>query len=902
MRVEFGWFLDRAPWSFQSGGLNTVRVGRLGFVALLQTRLGITRPEVAHLGRVNQYTARLRALDSSSAWFSTSFAVDPWSTAQDLLYARDDLVANGWDGRLPAGHPSNLLQTLAAAEAVELPLAPALADDVAGLTAALETPLPLGISAVALQHPRSSFPSIWQAILGKLEVRGVSIVEPEPTAAPPPRITVLHAETEWEAAEHAARWLGAGGSGSGSGSAGAAGTAASTAVVVSHQTNILDHYLSARGLPRIGIGARSRWRAQDQIIPLFMEIIWGPANVQLLSEFLALPVSPVRRDAGRELLKALKEEPGTGGEAWNVALQAIAELPDCDREQASELDELFSRNLLIEHHGVSGTQIAAKTEWLAKRLNRLARHRTELASTYAQLQTLIALISGLPLVSRTDLRRMISSVVAETTNPLAASEASDWLRLEHLTELMDPVDDVLWWGFQNATAPQTRRWDRSDIEALSSVGVHLPSPESLAMLQITQTVQASTRCRNLLIVQTAQQEGEPTENNPLLEALVAAQPATGSGPSLREQIRECTVTPVQLVQNNRWALAGRSARMAPVDPVRVAPPPPGFELEPRADFAPDALSFSQLGNLLGCSLAWVLDKKMRLRPADADSAPSGNTMIGIFAHKLVEELHHDLSAQLRAVPTPEEIDRKIDKLLPHLASELLLPGQSARLKNLRAVLSSNVMKFFTWVSAAGITIQDVEKPFEKFLELTVDGKQMSVPVRGSIDVAGIDGEGRPAVIDLKWSNRDKYRLEEVREGKALQLTLYQWALGGETEGDVSETAPTDGNRSDGMGRPAAYYLLKQGSFATTHPGLGGSATAAEGPDALWDSAVKAVTFSVSEVVHGRISATPLVDTAREADGGETGEARATADGRFYGKPPCRFCHFSRLCGLAGDFS
>lgn len=887
MRVEFGWFLDRAPWSFRSGGLNTVRLGRLGFVALLQTRLGITRPEVTHLVRVNQYVARLRALDNSSAWFSTSFAVDPWSTAQDLLYARDDLVANGWDGHLPAGSSSNLLQTLAAAEAVELPLSPALADDVAGLPAALDTPLPLGISAIALQHPRSSFPAIWQAIFGKLEVRGVDIHEPDHSAAPLPSITVLQAETEWEAADHAARWLGAGGS---------AGINASTAVVVSHQTSILDHYLHARGLPRVGVGARSRWRAQDQIIPLFMEIIWGPANVQLLSEFLSLPVSPVRRPAGRELLKALKAEPGTGGEAWNAALEAIAELPDLDAETASELDSLFSRDLLIEQEGVSGAQIAGKAEWLAKRLNRIAHRRPELASTYAQLQTLTALISDLPLVSRTDLRRIISSVVAETTNPLAASEASDWLRLEHLTELMDPVDDVLWWGFHDATAPRTRRWDRSDVEALASVGVQLPSPESLAMLQITQSVASSRRCRNLLVVQTAQQEGEPTENNPLLEALVAAQPATDPGRSLRDQIKERTITPAQLVEDNVWALAGRSAQVAPVDRVPVAPPPLEFELEPRADFTPDALSFSQLGNLLGCSLAWVLDKKMRLRPADADSAPSGNTMIGIFAHKLVEELHHDLSAQLRAVPTPEEIDRKIDDLLPHLASELLLPGQSARLKNLRAVLSSNVMKFFTWVSAAGITIQDVEKPFEKTLELTVDGKQVAVPVRGSIDVAGIDGEGRPAVIDLKWSNRDKYRLEEVREGKALQLALYQWALAEDVGEYVGEGGPA------GENGPAAYYLLKQGTFASTHSGLGGSATAAEGPDALWDTAVKAATFSVSEVVHGRITATPLVDTAREAAGGETGEARATADGRFYGKPPCRFCHFSRLCGLAGDFS
>lgn len=878
MQVEFGWFLDRAPWSFRSGGLNSVRVGRQGMVALLQTRLGITRPETTHLERVNQYIARLRTIDSPSAWFNTSFDVDPWSTAQDLLYARDDLVANGWDGRLPAGGPSNLLQTLARAEAVELPLAPALPDDIAGLLPALDTPLPLGISTVLLQHPRASFPDIWQRILGKLESRGIRIVEPEQSHAPPPRITVLQAETEWEAAEHAARWLAADGS---------AEATAGTAVVVSHQTNILDHYLQTHGLPRIGVGAKSRWRAKDQIIPLFMEIIWGPANVQLLSEFLSLPVSPVCRSAGRELLKALKAEPGTGGTAWKSALEAITQIPDFGPELADELDGLFSSDLLVEEDGVSGARIAAKAGWLASELNKLARFRPELASTSSQLKTLTDLVSDLPQVSRTDLRRVIASVVAETANPLAVEEASSWLRLEHLTELMDDVEDVLWWGFHEATAPRIRRWDSSDVQALASVGVRLPSPEALAMLQINQTVSASRRCRNLLIVQTSQQEGEPTENNPLLEALAAAQPAPETAQSLRDQIKARTVAPAGLVQDGTWALAGRSVELVPVRAVPVTPPSREFTLEPRTDLAPDALSFSQLGNLLGCSLAWVLDKKMRLRPADADSAPTGNTMIGIFAHKLVEEVHADLSAKRRAVPTPEEIDQKIDELLPHLASELLLPGQSARLKNLRATLSANVMKFFTWVSAAGITIQQMEKPFEKTLHLTVDGEPMSVPVKGAIDVAGIDSEGRPAVLDLKWSNRDKYRLEEVREGKALQLALYQWALAedGESEGPA-----------------AAYYLLKQGTFASTYPGFGGSAAPVEGPGALWGKAVKAATFSVSEVVHGRIAATPLVDAARAESGGETAEALAAADGRFYGKPPCRFCHFSRLCGLAGDFS
>lgn len=58
--------------------------------------MGITRPDTGHAERVSQYMDRLRSVDSPDAWFHGSFEVDPWSTAQELLAARDDAVANGW--------------------------------------------------------------------------------------------------------------------------------------------------------------------------------------------------------------------------------------------------------------------------------------------------------------------------------------------------------------------------------------------------------------------------------------------------------------------------------------------------------------------------------------------------------------------------------------------------------------------------------------------------------------------------------------------------------------------------------------------------------------------------------------------------------------------------------------
>ncbi|MDR6415583.1 hypothetical protein [Pseudarthrobacter sulfonivorans] len=116
------------------------------------------------------------------------------------------------------------------------------------------------------------------------------------------------------AAEHTARWLS---------SDGRPGSDRS-AVVASASTVLQDQELQLRGLPRVGVGKRPHWRAVDKIIPLFFDVIWGPVDVQLLGEFLNLPVSPLRGSAARHLLRALAAQPGPGGDDWRVALQKIA--------------------------------------------------------------------------------------------------------------------------------------------------------------------------------------------------------------------------------------------------------------------------------------------------------------------------------------------------------------------------------------------------------------------------------------------------------------------------------------------------------------------------------------------------------------------------------------------------
>src|SRR5690625_6481936 len=97
MQIDFGWSADGAGWADAStarGRAGHVRMGPRALLQLLQTRLGLTRPPVEGAGRVAQYlrlTGRHLGPPSGGGWFwpARSFAVDPWSTASQLLRGGD---------------------------------------------------------------------------------------------------------------------------------------------------------------------------------------------------------------------------------------------------------------------------------------------------------------------------------------------------------------------------------------------------------------------------------------------------------------------------------------------------------------------------------------------------------------------------------------------------------------------------------------------------------------------------------------------------------------------------------------------------------------------------------------------------------------------------------------------
>lgn len=123
MNVIFGLNLDTRQGPSPQNSFNTPVVGRLGFLSLLETYLGLARPEVAAAQRVAVYMGHLQRHGNGTRFYSASMKVDSVGTAAKLLSWRDEWLLGGWQGAAQATHPVRL-QELALVESTASDMPP----------------------------------------------------------------------------------------------------------------------------------------------------------------------------------------------------------------------------------------------------------------------------------------------------------------------------------------------------------------------------------------------------------------------------------------------------------------------------------------------------------------------------------------------------------------------------------------------------------------------------------------------------------------------------------------------------------------------------------------------------------------------------------------------------------
>lgn len=948
MLIDFGWTADGSAWAGARGGAaqGQVRMGPRALVQLLQTRLGLTRPAVDQAVRIAQYMVLIQqhlaaVPEPASFWPQRSFAVDPWSTARQLLRWRDAAIEAGWaPAAVPAAPLSPRIAALREVEAhvvVGMPgttdaagrpatLSPSAADDLVEVLALLEElestggTWPLGITELSTQEDPAVLPGLWPRLLSVLSRSGVRVHGPVGTTGPgaaracSPRIEVVSCQDEWTAVDVAARYL----------SAPPTPGEGRLTVLAGADTTVLDQALARRGLPAVGAVERSTDRAHHQVLSLFLDVAIAPVDVHQLAALLDLrvlpgadgdaePVGLVPAAARRRLLRALTEQPGVGGPAWQQALRTLAEQvtavseerrPGAQRalEAAREIDRLVSNPLPSDQ--LLPPAISSRLDWLATRLRSVARGDGDLLASLTQVQTLQGVLGmldpGTALPRRT-LQQIIDACGGSGSSPLAGPEVAPWAVSTRPAQLAADGGTVLWWAPEGGESPPAVQWSRDERDALEASGAHLIEPEAQASLHIGAALRGLRTAGTVVAILP----GRRAEKAPSPSGLLAHLEA-GAGRTEKDRLSPASLLSDSDVGDGRltWSLAGRTLPVR-MPALRTVDPPQEAHrsLGDAAHLLPQRLSFTAAQTLVGCPLHWLLEYALEVRPADVAALPTGDRMIGTLVHAIVESLvterfDHSIGGAAMSAPTDAEITAAFDRLVPQFASELDLPGHASQRADAHSRTLRSLRELFRRTAAAGLRITGTEVRFNHPLTLQLARGPRTVEFRGSRDMDLRDDRGRPMVIDLKWS-RSRTRYGDLYDtGDAVQLASYAWSL--EQDGPLAQPADV------------GYFLLHAGEFISANRELDTHRRSPMDVRASWDRLVTAITTALDEIADGRATAGcrtvldaaglgPDADYSRRKKAMTSARDAARAAGTVAMDSYCATSDYAQLCGMTGDF-
>ncbi|MGP9760945.1 PD-(D/E)XK nuclease family protein [Corynebacterium sp. AOP12-C2-36] len=924
MHITFGWGFDGARWvdaAATTGGLGSVTTGPAQLTDILATRLALSAPESDQPMRIAAYRAvltRVLAGADLKSWPVASFHADPWTVARELLGWRDELVRAGWDGAADPSAPRRLC-VLAAVEKTlteEPGWAPGTADLLRDVDRALgdlvasASSWPLGIEQVDVDGELADLPPVWRRILGNLDALGVEVTE-LPAPEPLDELTVVTADTVWDASPVAARLL-----------KDLADSSTRHTVVAGNSTDLLDRERVRTGQAPLGVAAREA-SSYAQVIPLFLRAMTTPHDIHALVDLLNTSItvdgttsSLVPGALRSRLVGALNQQPGVGGPAWDTAVtEALAAVEDKPTavEKITDFDELIRRRPLVtDDAGYDTAEVSAHLEWLQRQFTSQGRGQSVSSDVGGRIAPLRELLEQLgERVSARELDQVITEFTA--TGGLSMNARAD--------EVADVVTDpahlgtgsapVVWWLPVDTSATPRARVRPAELEWLTAAGVILPDPEAEARLALDSQLRALRRRHSVTALTVASVNGEAASQHPALTFLID---------DLHRQGREPATRAAELPEAHRTV----------PEPVTIdVPDPISRAVAAGEHLLPTRISFSQWEKLLVHPLEWLLERRLGIRAGGLATIPSGNQMVGTWLHTVVENIvnrHLDDNAgePVTILASRDEIAAELRRLLPWYAAELQMPGRSRELGTTLALAEQSIAGLFTTLAEAGVAIRAVEASFTTALAGSHGPDGTELELGGLRDMDVVMADGTPGVIDLKYTfARKKYR-DAVQDGTALQLAVYAASVASENTASPDETPQRLAEI------PVAYFNLRDNRLDTTDERFGAeetltvepSDTGAADTDELWDRAVTGLNHILDDLSAGRVTdlgnlvnredwqafekpkknTTPVSPFDEDATGAYERELAAARTTGFFPEKNAKYTDYPLITGATGDFS
>jgi hypothetical protein len=824
----------------------------------------------------------------ADATFSKSFSTDRWATACELLSRRDELLLAGWNENDNDAYPP-LVRDLARAAAGHSFAFPDETVRLRRVMMALADGQTLPPYRCILLDDIGVWPTTWQAMLQQLAatpadaedlrapngsaLRGAQALvrgESPSNISQDPTFRYVVTRSETTACEYLAATLAA-----------SPDTLADTVIYCEDDRVALrlDACLQRIGLPTTGACHTSSTHPVLQVLPLILSLCWKPVDPQALLDFLALPVKPLPQRVATRLARALVEEPGLGSSAWEDAiLDLCSDESDPDGKSQAAIDawllcERAPRGSEISSHLIR-ERCARIAQWASSRAivsekdssaNPELVDALRVAASQASLLGQLVESQGRSLMEP-QLARLLEEVLNTGVDVTPCIEADGGpTRVRSLAEIDAPFRRLIWLGLGTGDA-QGCRWSASQLRQLRAAGLNvddgshrvsaLRGAEARGFSCIEDSFLAILLPKDWelrwhpvwLAIRTILQD---CDNPPVLEDLVSSDGGDEITPFVFEtQVRDI-VSPLKMRPS--WSV------------------PPGYLFER------DTISATDLQDRLACPLKWVFTYQAKLRPSSIAELPTDSRLKGTFCHSVLERVFGDGKALPSADAAADEVGRVFDERLALDAAPLAQRAQLIQRTHLRNQLKNATRVLVRTLSGAGYHIVGIEVP--------VENEAFGKALNGSIDCLAARDDGSEAIIDFKYSGKDKYS-DLIRDGKAVQLATYAFS-----------------RSRDGAAFPAVAYLVLNDAQLYSPSGSPvdrNDDAVIDGPAirSVWDNFSSALTSASGWLTSDEpIPARPLQSPTTWPAG-----VRIVLDANLPAakqQEVCRYCDYKPLCGIQG---
>ncbi|RJR55296.1 MAG: PD-(D/E)XK nuclease family protein [Desulfobacteraceae bacterium] len=910
MHIIFGYELDSASFPDALGQemacQGTAVLGPHGLLGVVETSLGLSGMQVPQAVRIGQYLKRLREFDDGGRFYSRSMQADAWSVAKQLLTWRDELVIAGWQRGVPKGASPRLRDLTAVEQLHHLELAPGIGDRLNNAIGTLNSTRKLDIQLIQLIEPRLSLPQSWGRLFNALLQCDVRVEEVEKTVfdfadhdisdlnilrralqgeKPDPgsirvdgSMTILRGADKYEVSEALASWL-------------EVRDLSKVLIIRGNGSFVLNDALHAHNLPGLGSESRSRWRTALQVLPLILSNHWEPFDPQRLLEILTLPKSPIPRWAARYFEKSLRDHPGIGGPKWKEAWESVVanyQAKASGKEDAALPKgsvEAFQENLSFwlgerRYDPKQGMPTAVIRDICTKVANwastRGGLENDELLITSAALANAAGdsvAASGLDKVTLPQLNRILDSVMGEgLENPVDFPQAAPWSQVETPGQVWGSADTVVWWNFTSSGVDQRRiPWTLAEREALCSVGVNLEDTRQARLREAGYWRKpVAAAAKQLVLVIPESISGEVAVPHPFWDEIRYLLKLNEA------EIQKLSFNAQELWKNHTTKVIDSLINRNSVPEVSIAAPYREWSIPPVCILPREGESASSLFKLIQCPLSWVFQYIAKLYPGDLLALPGVSQILGTLSHFIIETMVSESSKW-----NPDEAERRAlqlyDEYVPKIAAVLDHPGRELEKLRHRQQVGQAVKRLFSLIEAANLQIVGYEVKKERSF---IEGKVLE----GRIDLILASSEGESIVLDLKWAKKARYKGEELREGKALQLATYGWLLEGE----------------EGRFPAGGYYMLAQGELLVSSCPLFPDPNVIHDVNLedVWQRSLNAYRHRLKQLQNGLALAEGIEDFAESESPTEKQEIAEVEDSLELGAR-CEWCAFLNLCGARG---